>query len=184
MNPRMSTDIGSAKRLGQYRYVGAGHRQASVIAVLSMPCRPRLPSTSRTWTRTSFKDQLRDNIGELPDATGCDAAFLALFRSDLSSIEPVIATSSVFSACNAEALTGESLSNWPWLCKHLGHLKIIEIKTRRPGPAAAREEFGRLAELGIGSALIIGFSIRNEVAGYLALANEHPLANPMPIFIC
>jgi hypothetical protein len=108
--------------------------------------------------KDGFKDQLRDNIAELPDATGCDAAFLALFSPDLSSIESVIATSSVFSACNAEPLTGESLSNWPWLCQHLGHLKIIEVN-----------------DLGIGSALIIGFSVRSEVCGFLALANERPI---------
>ena len=54
----------------------------------------------------------------------------------------------------------------------------MEIKDTAAGPTEAREEFGRLAELGIGSALIIGFSIRNEVAGFLALANEHPIAKP------
>jgi hypothetical protein len=125
--------------------------------------------------KDGFKDQLRDNIAELPDATGCDAAFLALFSPDLSSIESVIATSSVFSACNAEPLTGESLSNWPWLCQHLGHLKIIEVNDTTAGPTDAREEFGRFAELGIGSALIIGFSVRSEVCGFLALANERPI---------
>ena len=62
-----------------------------------------------------FKEQLRDNIAELPDASGCDAAFLALFTNDLSSIDAVLASSTVFSACNADALTGESLANWPWL---------------------------------------------------------------------
>ena len=39
-----------------------------------------------------FNEQLRDNIGELPDATGCDAAFLALFRHDHSAIETVLAS--------------------------------------------------------------------------------------------
>ncbi len=128
--------------------------------------------------KSRFRDQLRDNIAELPDATGCDAAFLALFRPDFSGIESIIATSGVFSACNAEPLTGESLDDWPWLCSHLGHLKVIEIKDTTAGPTGAREEFGRLAELGIGSALIIGFSIRNEVAGFLALANERPIDKP------
>ena len=74
-----------------------------------------------------YEEQLRDNIAALPDATGCDAAFLALFNKDFSSIETVIASSAVFSACNAEPLTGEQLANWPWLSSHLGHLKIIEI---------------------------------------------------------
>lgn len=124
-----------------------------------------------------YKEQLRDNIAEIPDATGCDAAFLALFRSDQATIETVLASSSVFTACNAEALTGESLSDWSWLCRRLGHLKVIEITDTDAGPKSAREEMQRFSELGMGSLLIIGFSIREEVAGYLALANARPVEN-------
>jgi len=122
-----------------------------------------------------FEDQLRENIAELTDASGCDAAFLALFRADLSEIETLIASSSVFSACNADALAGESLSHWPWLCQRLGHLKVVEIVDTTAGPKRAREELARFADLGIGSALIIGFSVGEEVAGFLALANERPV---------
>ncbi len=122
-----------------------------------------------------FKEQLQDNIAELPDATGCDAAFLALFSGDLSSIETVLASSSVYSASNPDALTGESLADWPWLSKRLGHLRIIEIADTDAGPKIAKAEMARLAGLNIGSALIIGFSIRNEVSGFLALANERPV---------
>ena len=128
--------------------------------------------------QSRYKEQLSDNIAELPDATGCDAAFLVLFSNDFSSIDTVLASSNVFSSCNAEPLTGEQLSNWPWLCQRLGHLKIIEINDTSAGPTEAREEFSRFAELGIGSALIIGFSVRNDVAGFLALANEHPTKQP------
>ncbi len=122
-----------------------------------------------------FKEQLRDNVAELPDAAGCDAAFLALFRNDLSAIETILASSSVFSSCNPNALSGESLSHWPWLSKRLGHLRVIEVTDTEAGPKVARGELDRLNELGIGSILIIGFTVRNEVAGYLALANEHPV---------
>ncbi|MDH4073427.1 MAG: PAS domain-containing protein, partial [Gammaproteobacteria bacterium] len=125
-----------------------------------------------------YREQLAANIAEIPDATGCDAAFLALFSADCDSIETVLASSNVFSACNAEPLTGEQLANWPWLCQRLGHLKVVEIRDTAGGPTEAREEFGRLAELGIGSALIIGFSVRNDVAGFLALANQHATAKP------
>ena len=128
--------------------------------------------------RTRFREQLRDNISELPDATGCDAAFLALFRGDLAVIETVLASSSVFSSCNAEALSGEQLVDWPWLCQHLGHLKVIEIGDTSVAPEGAADEFERLAQLGIGSALVAGFSVGSEVAGFLALANEHPADNP------
>jgi len=122
-----------------------------------------------------FKEQLRDNIAELPEAAGCDAAYLALFRSDLSAIDSIIASSSVFSSCNPDALTGESLSHWPWLSKRLGHLRVIEVTDTEAGPKVARAELGRLNELGIGSVLILGFAVRNEVAGYLAFVNERPV---------
>jgi diguanylate cyclase (GGDEF)-like protein/PAS domain S-box-containing protein len=122
-----------------------------------------------------FKDQLNDNIGELPDATGCDAAFLVLFSADLSGIETVLSSSSVFSACNPDALTGESLDDWTWLSKRLDHLRVIEITDTDAGPKSAAAEMARLAELKIGSALIIGFSVRDEVAGFLALASERPV---------
>jgi PAS domain S-box-containing protein len=111
----------------------------------------------------------------LPDATGCDAAFLALFGSDLSGIETVLSSNSVFASCNPEALTGESLDDWPWLSKRLGHLRVVEITDTDAGPIEAAAEMARLAELNIASALIIGFMIRNEVAGFLALASERPV---------
>ena len=124
-----------------------------------------------------FKEQLRDNIAEIPDATGCDAAFLVLFRDDLATIETVIASGSVFAACKPDALTDEALSDWPWLCRRLGQLKVIEVTDTDAGPKVARAELQRFGELGIGSLLIIGFSVRGEVAGYLALINERPVDN-------
>ena len=42
-----------------------------------------------------YLQQLRDNIAELPDATGCDSAFLALFRSDNNGIESIISSGSL-----------------------------------------------------------------------------------------
>ena len=72
-------------------------------------------------------------------------------------------------------MTGESLDDWPWLSKRLDHLRVIEITDTDAGPKSAAAEMARLAELKIGSALIIGFSVRDEVAGFLALANERPV---------
>ncbi|MDX1406042.1 MAG: EAL domain-containing protein [Woeseiaceae bacterium] len=122
-----------------------------------------------------FQDQLSDNIAELPDATGCDAAFLALLGGDLGSIETVLSSSSGFASCNPDALTGESLEDWPWLSNRLGHLRVIEITDTDNGPQEALSELARLSELNIGAALIIGFTVRDEVAGFLALASERPV---------
>ena len=122
-----------------------------------------------------YQDQLRDNISELPDATGCDAAFLALFHSDGSGIETVISSSSVFSACNPNALASEQLEHWPWLSQRLGHLRIVELADTDNGPAGAAVELARLSELNIGACLLIGFAVRGELAGFLALANSRPV---------
>ena len=70
-----------------------------------------------------YLDQLRDNINELPDASGCDAAFLALFSDDGLSIETVLTSGSTFSGCNPEVLTGELLEDWPWLSRRLRCLR-------------------------------------------------------------
>jgi diguanylate cyclase (GGDEF)-like protein/PAS domain S-box-containing protein len=122
-----------------------------------------------------YEEQLRENITELPDATGCDAAFLALFNAESSTLGTVLSSSSVFSPCNPDALAGESLEHWPWLMQRLGHLKSVEIANTGDVPPSAKPEMERLAELGIGSCLVIGFAVRNELAGFLALANERPV---------
>ena len=122
---------------------------------------------------SSFAEFLQANIAELPDAAGCDAAFLALISDDGRNLEPVFATKAGFAQCTPEVLGGERIEDWPWLLGRLGHLKVIEIDDTAAGPEAARAELGRLAELHIGAALIIGIAVHGEVAGFLGLANEH-----------
>jgi diguanylate cyclase (GGDEF)-like protein/PAS domain S-box-containing protein len=120
----------------------------------------------------SCMEVLQSNIAELPDAAGCDAAFLALIDEEGRNFQPVLSAKTGFARCTPEVLGGERVSDWPWLMKRLGHLKVIEIDNTGAGPKVARSELGRFTELQIGSLLIIGFSVEGEVAGYLALANE------------
>jgi diguanylate cyclase (GGDEF)-like protein/PAS domain S-box-containing protein len=88
----------------------------------------------------------------------------------------VLAASTSFARCRADNLTGEPLDNWPWLRERLGHLKIIEVADTLNGSKKATDELQRLSELHIGSVLMIGFSVHQEIAGFLALANENPVA--------
>lgn len=122
-----------------------------------------------------FKDQVKQSISELPDATGLDAAFLVLYDLGSNSIGSVISANTVFSAVNVEALIGESLANWGWLHKNVSHLQSLEIKDTTECPPEASKELNKLAELGIGSALIIGIAVCGEMAGFLVLANGHPI---------
>ena len=126
----------------------------------------------QTLDPDSWEEQVGKAIAELPDATGCDSAFLALFNQEGSAVDSVVASTSVFSRCNPAVLEKELLSDWPWLVKHLGHLKLVEVDNTGDGPRSARFEHARLAEIGIGSCLVIGFSLRDEPGGFLALANE------------
>jgi PAS domain S-box-containing protein len=162
---------GARSRTIEGRRRPAGERNRGAVDALQT----KIAVNVQDLDQSRFKEQLRDSIAELPDATGCDAAFLALFNGDVSGIETVLSSSSVFSACNPDALTGESLADWPWLARRLGHLRVIEITDTDAGPKNAKAEMARLAELNIGSALIIGFTIREEVAGFLALADERPV---------
>ena len=123
----------------------------------------------------TYKEQLLVNIGDLPDAAGCDAAFIALISDDGSQIDTIISSKCGFAQCKPEMLDGEALEAWPWLRERLGHLKVIEVADTLKGAKSSREELERLAEFHVGSVLIIGFSVHDEIAGFLALANEHPV---------
>jgi diguanylate cyclase (GGDEF)-like protein/PAS domain S-box-containing protein len=122
-----------------------------------------------------YRQQLESNVAELPDAAGCDAAFIALIDGKGTKFESIVASSSGFAQCRPEPMGGEVLDNWPWLRDRLGHLKVIEVADTLNGSRMAEAELQRLAELHIGSVLIIGFSVHSEIAGFLALANEHPV---------
>ncbi len=122
-------------------------------------------------------EQLQSNISELPDAAGCDSAFLCMISEDGRAIESVYASKTGFAQCSPEVLQGENLGDWPWLVKRLSHLSVVEVDDTLSGPKVARSELGRLSELKIGSALILGFSVQGEIAGFLAFANEQKVDN-------
>jgi GAF domain-containing protein len=119
-----------------------------------------------------YQEQLQTIVDELPEATGADSAFVAIISEDGDYIESVLASSSGFAQCSPGVLAGEKLEAWPWLCKRLGHLRVIEVADTVGGPKSAEGELGRLNEIHIGAALIIGFSVKGEIGGFLGLACE------------
>ena len=123
----------------------------------------------------SYLEQLQANVEELPDAAGADAAFIALISEDGSEIETVLASASGFARCKPDQLAGEKLEDWPWLRSRLGHLRVVEVADTMSGPKVAQDDLERLNDLHIGAALIIGFSVREQIAGFLVIANERPV---------
>jgi diguanylate cyclase (GGDEF)-like protein/PAS domain S-box-containing protein len=123
-----------------------------------------------------YEEQLQAIVNELPDAAGADAAFIALIADDGRSIETVMSSSSSgFAQCNPGGLANEKLEDWQWLRGRLGHLRVVEVADTLRGPKAAKDDLERLHELHIGAALIIGFSVHDEIAGFLGIADERPV---------
>ncbi len=121
--------------------------------------------------------QLQSCVDVMPEAAGCDAAFLALIDEDGGRIDKAFSATAGFAQCRADLLAGDRLEDWKWLVQRLGHLRIVEVDDTLNGPEAARGELERLAELHIGSALILGFVVDGEIAGFLGFANEAAVEN-------
>ena len=122
-----------------------------------------------------YLEQLQSIVNELPEATGTDSAFVALISDDGLKIDSVLASCDGFAQCSPGVLAGEKLDHWPWLSRRLGHLRVIEVADTLRGPRAAKDELERLNDLHIGAALIIGFAVRDDIAGFLAIVNERPV---------
>ncbi len=167
---KSSPDSGTKNEV-RHRRPKAGTRTRGTVDALQT----KLAVNLQNLDAATVYEQLEANVAELPDASDCDSAFLCLFSEDGQSIESVYASRSGFSQCSAEVLKGELVADWPWLAGKLAHLKVIEIDDTLNGPKRASAELERLAELHIGSALVIGITVQGELVGFLAFANDKPV---------
>jgi len=153
---------------GVHRRPRAGERTRGAVDALQT----KIAVGLQNLDPLKYVEQLQANIDELSEATGTDAAFIALISDDGSEIESVLSSCNGFAQCSPGVLQGEKLVDWPWLRKRLGHLRVSEVADTVSGPQSAKDELRRLNEIHIGAALIIGFSVHHEIAGFLCLANE------------
>jgi diguanylate cyclase (GGDEF)-like protein/PAS domain S-box-containing protein len=75
---------------------------------------------------------------------------------------------------NPEQLRGQSLDALPWLKSRLAPLRVSEIRDTAKGRADQNDDAAVWANLGIGSILMIGYSIEGRPAGLLAIAGSRP----------
>ena len=155
----------------KHRRPRAGTRTRGAVDALQT----KIAVSVQNLAPSNYLEQLESAVSEMPDACGSDAAFFALINNDGDRIENVFSAAAGFARCNAEVLQGESLADWPWLGKRLGHLRVVEVADTLNGPKGAQDELQRFAELHLGSALIIGVAVHDELAGFLAIANERPV---------
>ncbi len=128
----------------------------------------------QTLAVESAQAVLLQNLEILRTETQSDAAFLASYNSAGTSIERIDSAEAVFGACEPAALRGTALADLPGLVARLGHIRSLEIRdTGNPGGAFAAEG-AAFTRAGIGSVVLVGFSVRGRAQGFLALATARP----------
>ncbi len=116
-------------------------------------------------------------VDDIPEAAGTDAAAIVLINDDGTRFQTVYAARNGFSQARVEALEDEALADWPWLADRLGHLRVVEIGDTATATARAADELIRLNELHVGSILMTGFAVNDEIAGFVAVSNDGPTEN-------
>ena len=120
---------------------------------------------------------LAATLATLRDELGCDAACVALLSGNGRRIERVVAARSTFAICNPEVLTDAALDELPWLDQHLQHLRVRGFADTAVPSAPQAADAARLALLGCGAVLLIGFDIHGRRGGFMALFFGQPQAS-------
>ncbi|HXY75914.1 MAG TPA: PAS domain S-box protein, partial [Steroidobacteraceae bacterium] len=124
--------------------------------------------------RDSMDECVRRNLELLRGATASDCAFLAALNPEDSTIADVQLARSAFAQCRPEGLVGVGLESLPWLKGRLEHLRLSELRDTSSPRKEQATEAARLAELHIGSALIVALAAGERPAGVLVLAHAMP----------
>jgi PAS domain-containing protein len=110
----------------------------------------------------------------LRDELACEASCVAFLNESGRRIERVIAARSTFAICNPEVLTDVAMAEFPWLDENLQHLRVRGIADTADPPAAQAADAARLALLGCGAVLLIGFDVHGRRGGFMALFFSQP----------
>src|SRR5215469_10785307 len=105
--------------------------------------------------RDAMEECIRRNLELLRGATGADCVFLAALNADDATIADVQLARSAFAQCRPEGLTGAALESFPWLKARLDHLRLSELRDTSAPRKDQAAEAAKLAELHIGSTLIV-----------------------------
>ena len=106
-------------------------------------------------------------LDTLLDALGTDAVFVALMDADTQKIDRVFASQAAFTAANPRALESRSLEEFPWIEKHLDHLRLFGIQDVYRPSKGQETDAAFLADLQIGAIMLLGFESRGRQAGFM-----------------
>jgi diguanylate cyclase (GGDEF)-like protein/PAS domain S-box-containing protein len=124
--------------------------------------------------RGQIEPCIRESLNSLRDSCGVDTAFVWLFSPDGSTIDEVYSAHGALAQCRVEAWRSAALDDYPWIKGRLEHLRLSEIRDSATPRKDQAAEGRRLAELSIGSVLMISIRVLGQPAGILGLANALP----------
>jgi diguanylate cyclase (GGDEF)-like protein/PAS domain S-box-containing protein len=125
-------------------------------------------------TAATALDTLIVNLELLREATRVDAAFHIAIDPDLTQIGDVQVARGMLATGNPEQLRGHSFDELPWLQSRLAPLRVSELRDTGAPREDQAVDAALWSHLGIGSVLLIGYSIKGRAAGLVGLANARP----------
>jgi diguanylate cyclase (GGDEF)-like protein/PAS domain S-box-containing protein len=117
------------------------------------------------------------NLELLREATHTDAAFHIQIDAESGQFNEIQVARGMLATGNPEQLQGQSLQTFPWLKSRLAPLRVSELRDTARPRGDQSEDAAVWNHLGIGSVLIIGYSIGGRSAGLLGIAGAQPREN-------
>src|SRR5215469_2545890 len=148
-------------------------RAAKPIVGIDVVC-TKIAVDFQNMRRDSMEECIQRNLELLRGATGADCAFIAALSPEDGSIADVQFARSAFAQCRPEGLAGASVESFPWLKGRLDHLRLSQLRDTGEPRKDQTAEAAKLAELHIGSALVVALRAQDKPAGFLALAHTLP----------
>lgn len=125
-------------------------------------------------TEAGAHDVIDRCLTVLQESSGCDAVCLARFAEDGITVASVQYAQSSFAACNPDKLAGVDVGAWPWLAAQQRHLRLLEILDTAAPHAEAAADAAALAQLAIGSVLLVSLEVNGRIDGMLAFLQGQP----------
>ncbi|MGH8232249.1 MAG: PAS domain-containing protein, partial [Steroidobacteraceae bacterium] len=120
--------------------------------------------------REHLDECIQRSLETFRDAASADAAFVAQLDETGQHIESVLCARGHFAQCQPEALRGTPTTSLPWVNSRFEHLRLSEFRDTASPRKDQVEDASTLAELAIGSALLVSYRIKDRPAGLLGLA--------------
>jgi len=131
----------------------------------------------QTMTAATAAECICTNLELLREATRTDVAFHVSLDTEGATFADVQVARGLLATGNPEQLRGQSVDALPWLRSRLAPLRVSELRdTSRPRPDQT-DDAALWSNLGMGSILMIGYSIEGRPAGLLGIAGARPRDN-------